>query len=214
GLRIDHVDGLSNPRDYFTALQQRCRELGVLGDGERPLYLLVEKILATGEHLRTDWPIHGTTGYEFTSQVTSVLVDPEAERSFTETYLKFLGIRLRFEELIYRSKLLTMHSAMASEVNVLGHMLNRLSESNRWYRDFTLNALTTAIREVIACFPVYRTYLVPGLPPNEQDVRIIERALTAARRRNPALERTVFSFLRNVLLPPAENVHPVEEESR
>jgi (1->4)-alpha-D-glucan 1-alpha-D-glucosylmutase len=143
-----------------------------------------------------------------------VLVDPDAERSFTDTYLKFLGIRLRFDELVYRSKLLTMHSAMASEVNVLGHMLNRLSESNRWYRDFTLNALTTAVREVIACFPVYRTYLVPGLPADEQDVRIIERALTAARRRNPALERTVFSFLRNVLLPPAEDVHPVDEESR
>jgi len=107
-----------------------------------------------------------------------------------------------------------MQVALASEVNVLGQMLNRLSESNRWYRDFTINALTTAIRETIACFRVYRTYLLPGEPPTEADSRTINRALAEARRRNPALERTVFDFLRDVLLPPDSNPRPVEEELR
>jgi (1->4)-alpha-D-glucan 1-alpha-D-glucosylmutase len=143
-----------------------------------------------------------------------VLVDPQAERSFTDLYTKVLGDHLPFSEIAYRGKRLVMHAAMASEVNTLGHMLNRLSETNRWYRDFTLNALITAVREVIASFPVYRTYLVPGEEPGADDVRIIQRAIAAARRRNPALERTVFEFLRDVLLPPADNPHPVDEEAR
>ena len=107
-----------------------------------------------------------------------------------------------------------MQSAMASEVNVLGHLLNRLSESHRWYRDFTVNALTAAVRETIACFRVYRTYLLPGDPPTDADTRVILRALAEARRRNPALERTVFEFLRDVLLPPEPNPHPVDEALR
>src|SRR4029453_337662 len=93
-------------------------------------------------------------------------------------------------------------------------MLNRLSETNRWYRDFTLNALTMAIREVIACFPVYRTYLSPDGDRSDQDVKIIDQAIRAARRRNPAIERSVFQFLRDVLLPPPNNPHPVDEDAR
>jgi len=93
-------------------------------------------------------------------------------------------------------------------------MLNRLSETNRWYRDFTLNALTTAVREVIACFPVYRTYLTPEAPPSEQDRKVIARTLDLARRRNPAMERTVLDFLREVLLPTPGNPHAVAEKPR
>jgi (1->4)-alpha-D-glucan 1-alpha-D-glucosylmutase len=213
GVRIDHIDGLAFPRDYLHTLQSRSA--AALGsDDDRPIYLLVEKILGSGEKLRCDWPVHGTTGYEFAKQLTDALIDRTAERPLTDAYNRFVGRQLGFRELIYRSKKLVMQAALASEVNVLGHLLNRLSECNRWYRDFTVNALTAAVREVIACFRVYRTYLVPGEPPTETDQKLINRALAEACRRNPALERTVFDLLRDVLLPPNPNPHPVDEELR
>ncbi|RYD81324.1 MAG: malto-oligosyltrehalose synthase [Verrucomicrobiaceae bacterium] len=214
GLRIDHVDGLYNPRAYLEQLQQRTAELLNQKAESRPLYLLVEKILGVNEHLCSEWPVHGTTGYEFANQLLGVLIDPNAEKPFNEIYQRFIEQHLNFHDIVYRSKLLVMRSAMSSEVNVLGSMLNRLSETNRWYRDFTLNALTAAVREMIACFPVYRTYLTPDGEPSEDDRKVIARALASARRRNPALERTVFEFLRDVLIPPQDNPHPVDEEKR
>ncbi len=214
GLRIDHIDGLWDPRAYVTQLQQRASELWRSQGEPAPLYLLVEKILEQNEHLRADWPVHGTTGYEFGNQVTAVLVDRAAESDFSAIYAEFTGLHLSYAEIVYRSKLITMRLSMASEVNVLGHMLNGLSKTNRWYRDFTANALTTAIREVIACFPAYRSYISPAGEMSDADTRMILRAIAGARRRNPALERTVFEFLRDVLLPPADRPHPVDESAR
>ena len=214
GVRIDHIDGLANPREYLRTLQTSAAvALGNPAE-KQAIYLIVEKILGPGEKLRSDWPVHGTTGYEFVNQVTEVLVDRTSERKLTEGYNRFVGRQLRFHEIVYRSKKLVMQVSMASEVNVLGHLLNRVSESHRWYRDFTVNSLTAAVRETIACFRVYRTYLLPGNSPTEADTRVIDRALAEARRRNPALERTVFDFLHDVLLPPDPNPHPVDEELR
>lgn len=200
GLRIDHVDGLLDPLGYLGKLQKAYREIFDLPGDQVGLYLLVEKILMEDEELRPTWPVHGTTGYEFTNEVIRLLVDPAAERSVTGTYGKFIGEPLRFNELVYRRKQSVMRLSLASEINVLGHMLNRLSEKNRWYRDFTLNSLVTAVGEVIACFPVYRTYLVPGRETDEIDRRVITRAVNAAIRRNPAIERSIFDFLRGILL--------------
>jgi (1->4)-alpha-D-glucan 1-alpha-D-glucosylmutase len=214
GMRIDHVDGLWDPRSYLETLQRRYGKVTGTHDDGRPLYLLVEKILGVDERLRPDWPIHGTTGYEFANQVIAVLVDAEAKTAFTDIYTRFIGTPVAFPEVAYAGKLLTMRVSMSSEVNVLGHMLNRLSETNRWYRDFTLNALTTAIRELIACFPVYRTYVGPDGSASEDDRRIIDRALRTARRRNPAIERSVFEFVRDVLLPPEDNPRPLDETAR
>jgi (1->4)-alpha-D-glucan 1-alpha-D-glucosylmutase len=205
GVRIDHIDGLADPLEYLTKLRER---------GGESLYILVEKILGPNEKLRSDWPVQGTTGYEFANHLVQLLVNASGVASLAGIYPKLLGFRLDYQELVYRGKKLVMHSSMASEVNALGHLLNRISESHRWYRDFTVNALTSAVREVIACFPVYRTYLHPEQAPDDPDIRVIARAINLARRRNPALERTVFEFLRDVLLPPAENLHPVDEELR
>lgn len=205
GVRIDHIDGLAYPREYLTRLSER---------GGSGLYLLVEKILGADEKLRPDWPVHGTTGYEFASQVMQVLVHEEGVEELSAAYEKFIGFNLDYSEVVYRSKKLVMQTSMASDANVLGNLLNRISESHRWYRDFTLNSLTTALRELIACFPVYRTYVDPTQPADESDVRVIRRALWLARRRNPALERTVFEFIQDVLLPPQDNPHPVDEELR
>ncbi len=214
GLRIDHVDGLYHPRRYFARLQSRYAETLGLTGVTNGLYLLVEKILGNDEHLRADWPVHGTTGYEFANQVLAVLIDRDAQPVLTETYRDYVDRPPRFHELVYQSKLVVMRTTMASEVNSLGHMLNRLSETNRWYRDFTLNLCTAAVRELIACFPVYRTYITPDAPPSEDDWKVISRALDLARRRNPALDRTVFEFLHDVLLPKPEDPHPVDEIAR
>src|SRR5207244_8560510 len=93
-----------------------------------------------------------------------------------------------------------MKLSLANDVDVLGNTLDRLSEQSRWYRDFPHEALSRAVRETIACFPVYRTYLAPGQPVTEEDRQIVERAIAAAKRRNPAMEESIFNFLRDVLL--------------
>jgi (1->4)-alpha-D-glucan 1-alpha-D-glucosylmutase len=160
----------------------------------------VEKILSGNETLRKDWPVHGTTGYEFAKLLSNVLVDASAEEAITKTFQRFIGHSMHFGHLVYAKKRLVMRLSLANDVNVLGDMLDRLSETNRWFRDFTLDALARAVQETIACFPVYRTYVAPGQPVSDEDRAIIERAVIAAKRRNPALEESVFNFLRDILL--------------
>jgi len=202
GLRIDHPDGLYLPQEYFEKLQRRCAEaLGIaLPQDGRAIYMVLEKILTGSETLPKDWPVHGTTGYDFASQVTQLLVDSSAETVVTKTFHRFLGHSLQFGHLVYAKKLLVMRLALANDVDVLGNMVDRLSEQNRWYRDFTLEALARAVRETIACFPVYRTYLAPGRPVREEDRQVVERAVAAAKRRNPVIEESVFNFVRDILL--------------
>ena len=202
GLRIDHPDGLYLPREYFVKLQQRCAKtlgIGLSRDG-RAIYLVAEKILTGPETLRKEWPVHGTTGYDFANLVTQLLVESSAETAITKTFHRFIGHSVPFGHLLYAKKLLVMKFALANDVDVLGNMLDRLSERNRWYRDFTLEALSRAVRETIACFPVYRTYVEPGQPLTEEDRQIVERAIAAAKRRNPAMDESIFNFLCDVLL--------------
>jgi (1->4)-alpha-D-glucan 1-alpha-D-glucosylmutase len=202
GLRIDHPDGLYLPREYFEKLQRRCAEaLGIpIPKDGRAIFMVVEKILTDAERLRKDWPVHGTTGYDFANQVTQLLVDPSAEAAITNAFRRFIGHSMHFGHLVYAKKLQVMRLALANDVNVLGNMADRLSEQNRWFRDFTLQALALAVRETIACFPVYRTYVEPGRPVDEQDRQVVERAIAAAKRRNPGIEESVFNFLRDSLL--------------
>src|SRR5467141_1661217 len=197
GLRIDHPDGLYLPQEYFEKLQRRCAEaLGTaLPQDGRAVYMIVEKILTAVETLRSDWPLHGTTGYDFANQAAGVFVDTSAEADMTRTFHRFIGHTMHFGHLVYAKKRLVMRLALANEVEVLGNMLDRLSEKNRWYRDFTFEALARAVRETIACFPVYRTYLAPGQPVSDEDRQVIERAIAAAKRRNPAMEESIFNFL-------------------
>ncbi len=215
GVRIDHPDGLWNPREYIQAVQQRYAEIkGIEFTGEEPpLYMVAEKILSGNERLPSDWLLHGTTGYDFTNQVTGILIDQAAEPNFNATYSRFIDRRIRFDDLVYEQKRLVMDLSLANETNVLAAILNRLSESNRWYRDFTLSSLITAVREVIACFPVYRTYLAPGQPLSIEDQQAIIRAVARAKRRNPAVESSVFDFLRdNLLFQFPENIDEATTE--
>lgn len=165
----------------------------------RPLYLVVEKILGRGENLPETWPVHGTTGYDFLNVLNGIFVDPAAEKMMDDIYATFIHTRVNFQDLLYEKKKLLMHVSMSSEVNVLGHYLNRLSEKNRWSRDFTLNSLTDALREIIACFPVYRIY-IDETGVKERDRTYIEAAVARAKRKNPAISASIFDFVQDVLL--------------
>lgn len=200
GLRIDHVDGLWNPKEYLTRLQQRYAQL-CGGTADKPLYLVVEKILdLTKEKLPADWPVHGTTGYEFTNQMVQYFTNSAEERRITKIYQRFTGLTQSFADMVYEKKKLITQLSLNSEIVALGRALNELSEIHRNFRDLTLNTLTAAVREVIACFPVYRTYATPTQALSEDDEKVVLRAISTARRRNPIIEKHVFDFLRGALL--------------
>lgn len=203
GLRIDHSDGLYDPEEYFLRLQQRFG-----GEpGERPLYVVTEKILAAHERLPESWLVHGTTGYEFAALSTTWLACGDEESRMTRRYRQFTENEATFDALAYESKRLVMRSSLAAEVEVLATQLDRIAHLDRHTADFTRAALREAIREVIACFPVYRTYISPrGV--GDEDRRIIHWATGVARRRSTGAEVSVFDFLRSVLLGEAAEGRP------
>ncbi len=216
GLRIDHVDGLYDPQGYLAQWQTWAAEqFHATPDSQgRVLYLLVEKILGTGERLNPDWPVHGTTGYTFLSMVNHVFVQGAHERQMEQLYTRFTKNSILYDDLIYHCKKLIMTSSMAGEINALGHELNVLSEQNRRSRDFTLNSLIYAIREIIACFPVYRTYIRPEAEEavTDRDRAYIRLAVVRAKRRNPALSNLVFDFIRDLLMNAPNNSSPLDWE--
>ena len=220
GLRIDHVDGLNDPVTYLGQLQAWARkELLPLADrsgsNTRPLFVVVEKILGKDETLPEGWPVFGTTGYDFINLLNGLFVNRDHERAMEEAYQRFVHRRISLEDLLYECKKLIMRVSMASESNALGHQLNRLSERNRWSRDFTLYSLTYAIREIIACFPVYRTYVTEGTDVvMERDRAYIRRAVAKAKRKNPALSGLVFDFVRDLLLNPIQEEKQEDREDR
>jgi (1->4)-alpha-D-glucan 1-alpha-D-glucosylmutase len=226
GLRIDHPDGLLNPTQYFRRLQRLFGASQCLGpqpdpplaaDGieldvhsafaqhdwmnqQAPAYLLVEKILEPGEELPGYWPVDGSVGYDFTNLVNGVLIDHRNEKQFTSLYHRVIGGTVRVDQLIYESKKVIMHRALASEVSVLTQILNQISNQDRRARDFTRTVLRDAIRETIACFPVYRTYIDERGNVSEPDRRNIQQAIDLAKRRNTLLAPAVFDFLQSILL--------------
>lgn len=165
------------------------------------LYVVAEKILGAGEPLPANWTVAGTSGYDFLNQVNGLFVDSASEAAIEDLYTTFNGTKWRYGDLIYSRKAQISLTSLASEVNVLARQLSRIAEQDRHYRDFTLNNLRFAIREIIACFPVYRTYIVTETGRVEKRDHIyIERAIAAAKRRNPARDSLVFDFIRDLLL--------------
>jgi (1->4)-alpha-D-glucan 1-alpha-D-glucosylmutase len=162
-------------------------------------YIVAEKILAAHERLPESWPLDGTTGYDFAALAGGLFVDPTSERPFDRLYARFAGERPDFRELVYRSKKLIMKVALASELNVLANELDRISEADYRTRDFTLNKLREALAEVVACFPVYRTYVSPA-GASEDDRLHVEWAVGVARRRSRAADLSIYDFIRDVLL--------------
>ncbi|MBA3390018.1 MAG: malto-oligosyltrehalose synthase, partial [Rubrobacter sp.] len=207
GLRIDHPDGLHDPAGYLHRLQAAAGTSG----SEEPLYVLVEKILAHHEVLPDDWPVAGTTGYDFTNLLNGLFVDADGEAGMDRAYRRFLGRSVDFEEILYDCKKLIMREDLASELAVLSRRLLRISEGfeggtegrARRSRDFTINVLRDALSEVVAFFPVYRTYITPG-HVSETDRQHVEWAIARVRKRSAAADEGVFGFLREVLLLESE----------
>jgi (1->4)-alpha-D-glucan 1-alpha-D-glucosylmutase len=166
-----------------------------------PLYVVAEKILEDGESLPADWAVYGTTGYDFLNLVGGLWVDESHRKSFDRLYRDFTGNDASYRNLLNSSKKMIMLISLASEVNALSNLLARIAEANRWYRDFTLNSLTYAIREVIASLPVYRTYIVAetGEVP-ARDVAYVTAAVREAKKRNPRTAAMIFDFIGDTLL--------------
>lgn len=225
GLRVDHPDGLLNPAQYFIRLQMLYAASQCCGPEPRgpvvengieeevqvtfgqhewmarqaPLYVVVEKILQPGEHLPA-WPVDGSVGYGFANLLNGIFIDSRNRRPFTRIYERFIGGAVDVEYVIYEAKSQAMNTALASELAVLTNLLDEISMADRHARDFTVTSLRTAIRETIAFFPVYRTYIDERGNVSELDRAYVDRAIARAKRRNEAMPAAVFDFLRNILL--------------
>ena len=146
-----------------------------------------------------EWPIFSTTGYTFMNLVNGIFVDGANEKAFDRLYKRIAGTTVSYPRTAYEKRKLIMLGAMSSEINTLGNYLNRISEKNRLTRDFTLNSLTGAIVEIIACFPVYRTY-INSREIADRDRQHIEYAAAKAKAMNPTINESVFNFVKQVLL--------------
>jgi (1->4)-alpha-D-glucan 1-alpha-D-glucosylmutase len=226
GLRIDHCDGMLNPRQYLIRLQRlyvasQC--MGATPEGETgptgielearaamrgpdwdmaqgALYVVVEKILEPREVLPSEWPVSGTSGYDFVHLGNQIFIQGENKQRFTDFYERLIGDGADPQTIIYQSKLNVMRNALSSEVYVLANLLRRLALSNRRARDFTEDLLETAIRETIACFPVYRTYIDDRGQYSERSRAFIRQAIARAMQRNRETDVSVFEFLEDTLL--------------
>ncbi len=229
GLRVDHPDGLYDPRQYFRRLQQQfilaCARHPLADDarfaqlkwdeiepdiverlsradltaGGCPLYVVAEKILGAGEELRADWAVSGTSGYDFVNKINGLFVEAANEGALTWAYKQWLGHQTSFEELVYDKKRLILEMSLASDFERLAHQLDQLAQAGRRTRDFTLRALREVLREVIVAFPVYRSY-VSQEGIDAADQYSIDSAIKKAKERNPPLDAGIFNFLHDVLL--------------
>jgi (1->4)-alpha-D-glucan 1-alpha-D-glucosylmutase len=198
GLRVDHSDGLRDPAEYFSRLQAACTSVRI---ASRPFFVVTEKILSGNEELRSDWPVEGTTGYDFLGQVNGLFIDRARRRAFYLLYEGFTGCSPSFEDLRYVCQKLILQTSMSSELNVLANKLDKISERQRWSRDFTRASLRHVLRETIACFPIYRTYITEReARPDPEDERHIRSAIGCAKRRNQSTDGSIFDFLKSLLL--------------
>jgi (1->4)-alpha-D-glucan 1-alpha-D-glucosylmutase len=213
GLRIDHIDGLRDPLAYLKRLQERlAAEDGAIPDGEA--YVLVEKILARNENLPDDWPVAGTTGYDYLNFANRILVEPKGAKEIERIYSHFIGRNLKFSEVLYQKKKLVMGTILGVEMRSLGRQLGELAAQARYARDLPRHELTEALIETTACFAVYRTY-IRNLDLPSEATKVLEETLAQARSNKPGLNPQCFDFLRDVLLllaPP--HVLPDHREAR
>jgi len=204
GLRIDHIDGLIDPAGYLNKLREVSIAAATNPLSAGPaltngLYLVVEKILQGDEQLSAQWPVDGTTGYEFCNLVLRLLIDPRGESRLTEGYQRFIGRAQPFEQVVLDSKVRMMDNEMAGELNVLARAAARVARSTPRTADFTAGILRRAICALIACLPVYRTYLDSKAELSEADAQALQSAIAAARTRDREIDDSVFDFLERLL---------------
>ena len=213
GLRIDHIDGLRDPLSYLSKLQERLSSAHE-DRAESRSYVLVEKILSRQESLPCDWPVSGTTGYDYLNVANGLFVEPEGAKRLETIYSDFIGKRQNFADVVYQKKKLVMNTLLGVEMRSLGRQLAELAIQDRYARELNREQLIDALIEVTACVGVYRTYIRNmDLPAGAKEY--IEEAVTEARRRAPHSNSACLDFVREVLLllnPP--HVLPDQRESR
>jgi (1->4)-alpha-D-glucan 1-alpha-D-glucosylmutase len=197
GVRVDHVDGLADPRAYCRKLRRRLETAATTRPADAPAgpaYIVVEKILAGHERLPTDWQTDGTTGYDFMDQVGALLHDPGGEVLLTTLWAELTGSTPDFEDEERHARRLTLRDALASELNATAAALHRVARRERATRDYTLTAIRRCLTEILVHFPVYRLYAgLAGRP--ETDDRVIARATAGARRLMRATDRPLLDLI-------------------
>jgi (1->4)-alpha-D-glucan 1-alpha-D-glucosylmutase len=188
GLRIDHVDGLYDPASYL----QKVRDKAPAN------YIIVEKILNLQEDLPLAWPVQGTTGYDFTNYVNELFCQKENARAFSRIYASITGLKNSYEDVVHDNKKVIIQEDMASDVHNLAQLLKKISSRDRHGSDITLTALQRALTEVLAVFPVYRTY-IRQITVSDVDRKYILAAVDRARANFPALLHG-FAFVGRFLL--------------
>jgi (1->4)-alpha-D-glucan 1-alpha-D-glucosylmutase len=212
GVRIDHVDGLRDPLGYLNRLRDRIASTAS-SDASKP-YVIVEKILAPHEKLPEEWPVAGTTGYDYLNWANGPFVSPSGAKRMVDIYSKFVGKEADFADILYQKKKLIMNSLLRVEMRSLGRQLAELAGKDRYARDILRAELTEALIETTACLDVYRTYIRNLEVPADAQEKI-EAALNQARTRRPRLGAACFAFLRDILTlrnPP--HVLPEQREER
>jgi (1->4)-alpha-D-glucan 1-alpha-D-glucosylmutase len=212
GLRIDHIDGLRDPFAYLNRLQER-----LASPENRPagsFYVVVEKILSRHEPLPADWPVSGTTGYDYLNEANAVFVEPEGARRVGEIYSAFIGRKEKYSDVAYQKKKLVMSRLLGVEMRTLGRQLAELAAQDRYARELSRGQLIDALIEVTACLDAYRTYIRNVDVPAHASERI-EAAIKEARSRAPQINSACFDFVRDVLLlANLPHVLPDQREAR
>jgi (1->4)-alpha-D-glucan 1-alpha-D-glucosylmutase len=237
GLRIDHCDGMFNPRVYLERLQQLFIAAQCMGakedestksgieqsvidatrgrdweNSKLSLYCVVEKILEPGETLPRVWAVQGTSGYDFVHFANQFFIQPKNKARFDAIYADFIGGRVSPSQIVYESKRNVMLTSLSSETHVLANLLSHLARNNRRVRDFTDNLLETVIRETIACFPIYRTYIDERGRYSDADTKTIRTAIRMAKRRNASVDASAFDYLQRVLLLEGRGIGEAEHD--
>jgi (1->4)-alpha-D-glucan 1-alpha-D-glucosylmutase len=194
GVRVDHPDGLRDPLEYFQRLREAAPQAWIIG----------EKILASGEFLRggkrAPWPIEGTSGYDFLNTAMRLLVRPTGMIELSKIYREFTSETTEFASLAHDKKLAVTQEALGSDVNRLASIFVNICESHRNQRDHTRAEIRRAIREIAACFSVYRTYVAPQREEIiAEDRRVIGRAVQCAKGNRPEIDGSLFDFFEQVL---------------
>lgn len=197
GIRIDHIDGLADPRTYCRRLHRRLRQLARLRPQhapEGPAYVIVEKILAPEERLPHEWQVDGTTGYSFMNDVSALLHDPAGEASLTELWIHLSGRFSDFEAESQQARRWILKELLAAEFNACAHALHQVARSDPMTRDWSQLAIRRVLEELLVQFPIYRTY-ADARGRSEANTEIMQTAIAAARSYCRLVDRPLLDLI-------------------
>jgi (1->4)-alpha-D-glucan 1-alpha-D-glucosylmutase len=198
GLRIDHIDGLYDPLEYLSRLQQHVVPQANEARNETRFYMIVEKILSGSETLPGEWPVFGTTGYDFANMINALFIDSQGAEALNKIYARFTGLEVAFDNIVYKKKKQVMGELFPEERKALGQYLGQIAQQDRDTANMSSEDLTEALAEVTACLPIYRTY-IRSLEVSPRDKLYLENAVDEVKRRNPNIDSNAINLLRRIL---------------